>query len=96
MGGAVCLSISEMNLRQHSDMASKTGRPSKGNRGAIMTRPSAEFAAILKRNADEQGMYYGDYLVALAAQALNMPQYSPVRVPENQLDIPEEAHPRAA
>lgn len=61
-----------------------------------MARPPAEFDAILKQKAREEGLHFGDYLVALAAQALDMPQFSPAPKRENQLDIPQEAHPRAA
>lgn len=74
------------------------GRPSKGERDAILAKPPVAFGRILKEKADEQGLPYGEYLVALAAQALNMPQYAPAseRDSSNQLDIPKEARKRAA
>ena len=44
------------------------------------------------------GLAYGEYLVALAAEALNMPQFAPAppRDRASELDIPEEASTRAA
>ena len=79
-------------------MGAQHGRPSKGRRDAILAKPPVEFGAILKQNADAEGLSYGEYLVALAAKALDMPQYAPPR-PRNraeELPIPEEAPTRAA
>jgi hypothetical protein len=75
------------------------GRPSKGNRDAIMAKPAVTFGAILKENALKLGYAsYGDYLVALAAQALDMPEYAPEpqRSRTEQLDFPQEANQAAA
>ena len=79
-------------------MGTQHGRPSKGHRDAILAKPPVEFGAILKQNADAEGLSYGEYLVELAAHALNMPQYAPRR-PRNraeELPIPEEAATKAA
>ena len=75
-----------------------TGRPSKGERDAILAKPPLAFGAILKKNADEADLPYGEYLVALAAQALNMPQYAPApaRDRTSELSFPEETTTRAA
>jgi hypothetical protein len=74
------------------------GRPSKGERDAILAKPSVPFAVILKANAAKGGYSYGDYLVALAAQALNMPEYTPT--PQHNraetLQFPKEAGTAAA
>lgn len=72
--------------------------PYKGERDAILAKPAVPFAAILKENADKQGLTYGDYLVALAAEALDMPQFAPKprHRREDQLDIPREADSAAA
>lgn len=72
------------------------GRPSKGERDAILAKPPIAFGKILKQKAEEQGLHYGDYLVALAAQALDMPQFTPKSERDNQLDISVEAPPKAA
>lgn len=75
------------------------GRPSKGKRDAIMAKPAATFGVILRENALKLGYEsYGDYLVALAAQALDMPEYAPK--PQlsrtEQLDFQQEANQAAA
>lgn len=67
---------------------SNRGRPSRGARDAILAKPPVEFGAILKENAEREGLSYGDYLVALAAQSLNMPEYIPnLRDRKNELAI---------
>lgn len=54
------------------------GRPSKGPRDAIMAKPADSFGKILRENSQRLGYEsYGDYIVALAAQALGMPEYAP-------------------
>lgn len=72
--------------------------PYKGERDAILAKPAVPFAAILKENADKEGFTYGDYLVALAAQALDLPQFAPPsrRRRADQLAFPEEATTAAA
>jgi hypothetical protein len=72
--------------------------PYKGERDAILAKPAIPFAVILKENAEKEGLTYGDYLVALAAQALDMPQFAPpARHPRaDQLAFPEEANTAAA
>lgn len=74
------------------------GRPSKGQRDAILAKPPVPFAAILKENAEKNGYSYGDYLLALAAQALEMPQFAPepARNRAEQLQFPQEASTAAA
>lgn len=81
-----------------ADMAHQMGRPSKGERDAILAKPPLAFGAILKQRADELGLSYGEYLVALAAQALDMPHFAPPlpRDRTSELDLPEEAATRAA
>jgi hypothetical protein len=74
-------------------------QPYKGPRALIGARPSIPFAEVLEANAKALGMPKGEYLVMLAAQQLNMPEYAPKpkRDPSAQpLDIPEEAHTAAA
>lgn len=74
------------------------GRPSKGERDAIMAKPPAQFGAILKQRAEALGYTYGDYLVLLAAESLNMPQFipAPQRNRGEELPFPKEAHTAAA
>ncbi|MCY1718481.1 hypothetical protein OVA26_16215 [Microbacterium sp. SL62] len=61
---------------------------------AFTAKPPVEFGAILKDNATENGLSFGDYMVLLAAEALEMPDSKP-SVPE-QLEIAKEAVPTAA
>lgn len=78
---------------------SNVGRPSKGSRDAITAKPALAFGKILKSNAMKQGYEsYGDYLVAIAAEALNMPEYAPApkRNRAEQLHFPQEASTEAA
>lgn len=74
-------------------MPRQAGRPSKGNRDAILARPPVEFGAQLKDEADRLGLSYGDYLVYLAAKALNKPEFEP-KLPSTtaatELDLPKE------
>ncbi|PYC99854.1 hypothetical protein B4U78_013905 [Microbacterium esteraromaticum] len=84
-------------------MGTQQGRPSKGRRDAILAKPPVEFGAILKNNADAEGLSYGEYLVLLAADALGMPQYAPPRprdraaeLPIPELNVSKEAPTRAA
>ncbi|OAZ41444.1 hypothetical protein A9Z40_01845 [Microbacterium arborescens] len=82
-----------------SRMGAQIGRPSKGRRDAILAKPPLEFGAILKSNADAEGLSYGEYLVKLAAERLNMPQYVPARPRNRAEELPinlEEAATRAA
>lgn len=69
-------------------MGTQHGRPSKGRRDAILAKPPVEFGAILKQNADAEGLSYGEYLVMLAADALGMPQYAPPRPRDRAAELP--------
>lgn len=57
-----------------------------------MAKPSIEFAEILRRNAQALGLSNGEYMVALAAEALDMPQHSPAPQVRDQLNIDEKDH----
>ncbi len=73
------------------------GRPSKGPRDSIMAKPALAFGELLKAQATAEGFSAGDYMVYLAAQALGLPEYAPVRAyTPAQLPISEEAHTTAA
>ena len=69
-------------------MAHRMGRPSKGERDAILAKPPVAFGAILKQNADAEGLSYGEYLVMLAADALGMPQYAPPLPRDRAAELP--------
>lgn len=53
------------------------GRPSKGPRTSITAKPDLTLDAVIRRNAELLDMSLGDYLVAIAAHALDMPDHAP-------------------
>lgn len=72
-----------------SHMARQKGRPSKGLRDSgILAKPDAEFGKILRANAEALDFSYGEYLVYLAAQQLNLPQYIPKPSRDRVNEIP--------
>lgn len=61
------------------------GRALKGqDRVQIAAKPNGPLAKVIKANAKALGMSNGDYIVAIAAYALDMSEHAPE--PENQLD----------
>ena len=98
---AARLYVNETSTPHDRNMAEKKiGRPSKGNRDTgILAKPDSEFGKILRANAEAANFTFGDYLVLLAAERLNMPQYAPKpsRDRVNELrGFPEEIHTTAA
>lgn len=78
---------------------SNVGRPSKGVRDAITAKPPLPFGKILKKNATELGLTYGEYLVLLAAERLDMLEYAPTptRDRSNEIvDFPDEGYKTTA
>jgi hypothetical protein len=94
---AAPLSFDETNPSDDRSM-SKIGRPSKGPRDAVTAKPPLPFGAILRENAKKMGLPYGEYLVLLAAERLDMLEYAPAAAREraNAIDFPEEAGTAAA
>ncbi|MDQ0729099.1 hypothetical protein [Microbacterium sp. W4I20] len=61
------------------------GRALKGqDRAQIAAKPNGPLAEVIKANAKALGMSHGDYIVAIAAYALGMPEHAPH--PESTLD----------
>lgn len=54
------------------------GRPSKGARDAIYVRPPADLGALIRENADAEGMTYSDYCAMLIAHSLDRADLAPV------------------
>lgn len=79
-------------------MISPMARPSKGQRVPIMAKPAVPLAEVIKANATAAGLSYGEYITALAAESLGMPEYAPRprRDRINELPIPQEARTTAA
>lgn len=49
------------------------GRPNKGDRDAIMTRPSRALGDVVREAADKQGLSISDYVANLLAREHGFP-----------------------
>ena len=76
-------------------MGAQHGRPSKGRRDAILAKSPVEYGAILQKNADAEGLYYGEYLVMLAADALGLRELG-VLSPGDRVELAVAANAKAA
>ncbi|PVW03013.1 hypothetical protein DEA06_14730 [Microbacterium sp. Gd 4-13] len=70
------------------------GRPRKGDRVPIAAKPERPLAEVIQRNATLLGLSYGDYLVYIAANALDMPEHAPQ--PTKSLDTLEGMRPESS
>lgn len=64
------------------------GRPSKGPRDLLVTRPAAELAAVVRDRADELGMSISDYVATVLATAHGMPHAAPSIHATTQQELP--------
>ena len=55
----------------------KPGRPSKGPRDAIMTKPHAELGALVRQLSAETGRSNGDVIATILAEHFNRPDLAP-------------------
>ena len=53
------------------------GRPRKGPRGSITVKPDLTLDAVIRRNAELLDMSLSDYICAIAAHALDLPDHAP-------------------
>ncbi len=60
------------------------GRPSKGDRDSIITRPLRPLGDVVRARADEAGLSISDYVATVLANAHGVPQYAPVASPQNE------------
>lgn len=65
-------------------MSPMTGRPYKGARRVIMTRPAQPVADVVLREAAAAGMTISDYVAGILARAVGLPQYVPASLAQNQ------------
>jgi hypothetical protein len=78
-------SISETRSANISPMA---GRPHKGARHVIVTRPAKPVADVVMSEAAAAGMTISDYVAGILARAVGLPQYVPVSPASNQQELP--------
>ena len=78
-------SISETRSAKVSCMA---GRPHKGARHVIVTRPAKPVADVVMSEAAAAGMTISDYVAGVLARAVGLPQYIPVSPAHNQQELP--------
>ena len=60
------------------------GRPSKGDRDSIITRPLRPLGDVVRTRADEAGLSISDYVASVLATAHGLPQYAPVAPQQNE------------
>jgi hypothetical protein len=78
--------ISETAAARISSMA---GRPHKGERHVIVTRPAKPVADVVMSEAAAAGMTISDYVAGILARAVGLPQYvPPVSTAQNQQELP--------
>ena len=77
--------ISETQTAKISCMA---GRPHKGARHVIVTRPAKPVADVVMSEAAAAGMTISDYVAGILARAVGLPQYVPVSPAHNQQELP--------
>ncbi len=79
------ISISETSGASILRMA---GRPHKGARHVIVTRPAKVVADVVMSEAAAAGMTISDYVAGILAREVGLPQYVPVSTAHNQQELP--------
>ena len=78
----------ELVIRLGEPMARRGhgGRPYKGDRDHIVTRPSRVVGDLVRQRADEAGLTISDYVAAVLARAHGVPEAAPLdRDPEQEV-----------
>lgn len=60
------------------------GRPSKGDRSTLITRPPTPLAEAVRNEAERQGLSYSDYVANILAAAHGFP---PITAPDPQMQL---------
>jgi len=69
------------------DMA-KLGRRTKGDRDTLIVRVMRPMGDQVRQNADDLGVSITDYVTAILARELNMPEHAPPVPAADQLALP--------
>jgi hypothetical protein len=81
--------VSETYVRLGVGVARKPsgGRPSKGDRDVIVTRPARPLGNVVRARADEAGMTISEYVAMVLARAHGMPEFAPApsAMPEQEV-----------
>ncbi|MFC3690452.1 hypothetical protein [Aquipuribacter hungaricus] len=64
------------------------GRPNKGDRDLLVTRPARAVGDVVRARADEQGLTISEYIATVLAEVHNMPQHAPRPAREPQEELP--------
>jgi hypothetical protein len=78
----------ELIIRLGEPMARRGhgGRPYKGDRDHIVTRPSRVVGDLVRQRAEEAGLTISDYVAAVLARAHGVPEAAPLnRDPEQEV-----------
>jgi hypothetical protein len=78
----------ELVIRLGEPMARRGhgGRPYKGDRDHIVTRPSRVVGDLVRQRAEEAGLTISDYVAAVLARAHGVPEAAPLhRAPEQEV-----------
>jgi hypothetical protein len=74
-------------VHQNEQMA-KMGRRTKGDRDTLVVRVMRPMGDTIRRNANECGISINDYVTAILARELEMPEYVPVVPADDQFALP--------
>ncbi len=68
--------------------AGRGGRPSKGDRDQLITRPARPIGDAVRDAAEAAGLTINDYLEALLARTHGLPELVPAAARLDQVELP--------
>jgi hypothetical protein len=86
------LRIPDMPVRFAAGMPRRSngGRPSKGDRDLLVTRPARPLGDVVRARADEAGLTISEYVAVVLAHAHGMPEHAPATLgarPQTELPL---------
>ena len=70
-----------------TERRARVGRPSKGDRGHLVSRPPAALDRAVRDEAERQGLYVSDYIANVLAEKLGFPPVAATGAMESQLQM---------